>query len=408
MRLRTQPPSETSEWGNAYVTGEKHRLFWSTNGWAWPAKEDHSNFIEMNVGDDYYSMQFQQNTATDKLNFVRAYPTGGLGSFGARYEHNGMKSGKVPVLPGRRGFDGMATDVFDMEYVAKLAGGIPCFLRDLPQINGWFDWRFEGDGKINTFLDLYLNDVSNRAWSGDYVDTINGIGYNRTKAWNINVWAMLTTNEDHSDRERSRARWSGGTLIKRVRVPSTGEEFNVYYKRETAGSNNNFNLLSFHSLDRENVNTIDVTSLLLEVVLVNDWIKDIRAAGLNPRDDMRNPDDRMVLCGLHGLGNEVWTRSGKITYSRYAWMVDGEKFGFGHPEAATAASVRRTAPVDYVEKPAGQVVSSPEPESSVDHQTPEESVKVEDVKPRKKKKSKSLPLILVGLAVLAVIIHLAS
>ena len=109
MRLRTQPPSETSEWGDAYVTGEKHKLFWSTNGWAWPAKEDHSNFIEMNVGDDYYSMQFQQNTATDKLNIVRAYPTGGLGSFGARYEHNGMKSGKVPVLPGRRGFDGMET-----------------------------------------------------------------------------------------------------------------------------------------------------------------------------------------------------------------------------------------------------------------------------------------------------------
>ena len=89
-------------------------------------------------------------------------------------------------------------------------------------------------------------------------------------------------------------------------------------------------------------------------------------------------------------------------------MVDGEKFGFGHPEAATVESVRRTAPVDYVEKPAGQVVSSPEPESSVDHQDPEESVKVEDVKPRKKKKNKSLPLILVGLAALAVIIHLVS
>ena len=55
-----------------------------------------------------------------------------------------------------------------------------------------------------------------------------------------------------------------------------------------------------------------------------------------------------------------------------------------------------------------RVVSSSEPESSVDHQAPEESVKVEDVKPRKKKKNISLPLILVGLAVLAVIIHLAS
>ena len=332
MQLQTSPITDSQPWGNSYDKGEKHGLFWSTNGWNWHrALKDPENFIKMIVGDDFYSMEFRQMSEMEKLHFVRSYPTGGLGSFGGRYEHNGM--GHITELPGTRGFGNMATPVFDMREVATLAGGIPCFLRDLPQIDGWFDWKFVGDGKINTFLDLYLNDVDNPALSKEYAGTINGISYNATKAWNINVWAMLTTNSDHTDREKSRDRWSGGTLIKRVTLPN-GESFHVYYKRETAGTNNNFNLLSFHSLDRENVTDIDVTGLLHDVVLKNDWISDIKKAGLEPREDMRNPDERMVLCGLHGFGNEVWTGSGKITYSRYAWEVNGKQFGFGHPNKA--------------------------------------------------------------------------
>jgi len=340
MKLRTKAGA-IDGYSSAYETGEKHGLFWSTNGWQFDPDYP-GNYCEMEVGDDYYILDVSQQKNKHNFNGVRLYPTGGLGSFGARYEHNGMKTkGLIPKLPGTRGQGYMKTDVFDMTEVAKLTQGIPCFMSKLPQIDIHVKSEvLSGDLIANSFLDLYLNDVSNPRLSGDYTNTINGISYNGTKAWNINFWFKLPHVDNPGTQPSNDGGWSGAKVFHEFTL--NGVELTVGYKRETAGLENDFNLMAVIPKNRQTIEHLDVTALL-EYMYTQDWIQLIKAAGMTPREDFGNPSKDHVLCGIHGPGNEVWMGKGRIKYTQYSITVDGKKFGFGGPKLTTEEDMNDTS-----------------------------------------------------------------
>lgn len=314
--------------GNGYDTGEKHGMFWTTNGWQFDT-EHPGNFIEQEVGDDYYVLRCAQLKDRSNFSTVRAYPTGGVGSLGGRYEHNGFKQGIIPVLDGVRGHAGMKTPVFDMREVAKIASGIPCFMRDLPQIDIYVKHDFLGGDLIyNSFLDLYLNGVDDPVISGKYAGTVNGLSYNKSKAWNINHWFKMPQVDNPGNQGKWDGGWSGSVPIQECTLG--GVEYIVGSKLETAGKTNRFNLLAFLPKRRQVIEQLNVTELL-RYVESQDWISLIKAAGLQVVTQFGNPYFDHVLDGIHGPGNEIWMGEGSLKYSQYAVVIDGNLHGFGKP-----------------------------------------------------------------------------
>lgn len=274
---------------------------------------------------------------------VKAFSAAVIGTMFGRYESSGVGCGSVGLVGNNRRRANVSplhpdylnnSPVYDMEDVKKLTG-FPCHVGDLEDVRIEYDLRTSGGGNQNKFLDMYLHDVSdgNRIVGGfpgpgygtddpftsqaiasdqqQLLNTINGINYNLTKDWNINVWLGVPEipNDVPIGRD-SDNNWAGGTLIGRYNIGGIDHDF--YYKLETAGANNfdYIGLVMINPQDAGSIRVLDYINFakntLPGIISSNPDANALYGnATTRGKPPPRMPDDNHVLGGLH-FGSELF------------------------------------------------------------------------------------------------------
>lgn len=276
---------------------------------------------------------------------VKAFSAVVLGTMFGRFESSGVGCGSIGTAPqaenARRANVSPLnpnysnnSPVFDMEAVRALAG-LPEFVGNLPDITIDYDIRTSGGGQQNKFLDMYLHDVSDQfrivggfpgpgygstdpftsqplaTTQNQLLNTINGINYNLTKDWNINVWLGVPDipNDVPAGRD-SDNNWAGGELIGRYNIGGIDHDF--YYKLETAGANNfdYIGLVMINPPDAGNIRVkdyMDFATNTLPGIIQNNATANAMYGTQATRGKAppRFPDANHVLGGLH-LGSELF------------------------------------------------------------------------------------------------------
>ena len=248
------------------------------------------------------------------------------------------------------------TPVYEMKSVQDLCG-FPQFVGQLEDVTIEYDIVASGTGNHNQFLDMYLCDVSDRrripggypglgygtVLDGELIDTtattsvqpfhntINGLNYNLTKDWNINVWLDIPTIPNDGGEGESDGNWAGGRLVGEYSIGGVLHDF--YYKIETGGSNN-FDYIGLVMKEPQLAGTIRVLDYinfarnqLPQIIATNTVANQMyHGTSANPRTKPppRFPDDLHVLSGTD-FGNEIFYSyddgEAVVEYRKVLWTV---------------------------------------------------------------------------------------
>jgi len=302
---------------------------------------------------------------------VKAFPVVGmLGTMFGRFETSGLACNGFPRAAGSEGVfraNGGPDDpnytnespVWDLEEPRRQVG-LPSFLADLPDIVVEYDVERNG-GNENLFIDMYLHNVSDptrvpggfpgagygrdlggqihRTPLPELVDTVNGINYNLTKDWNVNIWMGIPPipNDIPAGRD-SDNNWAGGVLIGRYTIDNKEHDF--YYKIERRGENE-FDYIGLVMVNPSNRGTVNISAYMR---FMTDVLPGIIQNNANANAMYNNgslvpgatrgkrpvplPNPGQVLGGIH-YGTELWYshpdgRESIVEFKKLTFTVPGK------------------------------------------------------------------------------------
>ena len=265
------------------------------------------NYLQWQVYNTHAELFVKQMHKPRDMSFVRAFPRFIRGTAFGRYESYLLH--QLRKLPGTRGQGGMTSPVFDMDQLRELCGW-PCQIRDMGDVWIYCDFDIDDSLDASVFVDSYAN-----AWQGNHNDSIQP---NASKSLNVNIH-LGRPKRDNSGAPGGG--WSGGKVIAEVEM--FGIRWWVVYKRETAGTGNNFDYLSFLPISGKS--TMINLRVMYEWAFNNDLAKLAKAVGLEARAFYTDKD---TVGGPH-IGSEIWHGEGRVLY-KYLRVVDHHgDAGFG-------------------------------------------------------------------------------